>query len=229
MDPNQNQPSNQVPSIKQPGNWSPLNDPSYDVQPPKKSFFSQYKKLIIISSVALVVLIGLAIAGAMSSPKKTNQTDLAGPTTNVELANYDKQKFSMSYAKGLSIALDEAYDEGNSWYLLFAENAENSAYNLAVYVTKDKPYYSSSEEGLYEQQDTGVELLNIVTSEVTLAGSKTQKSVGEITGNDGKQLYSVFSSVNIGDQYVLVTAKYPKNDSRINDSFDAMIGSIKLK
>lgn len=229
MDPNQNQPSNQVPSIKQPGNWSPLNDPSYDIQPPKQTFFSKYKKLVIISVIALVILVGLTIVAAISPPGGTKGSNLAGPTTNVELTNYDKQKFSMSYAKGLNISIDEAYEEGDSWYLLFAENTENPPYSLAVYVTKDKPFYSSSEEGLYEQQDAGVELSNIVTTDIILAGSKAQKSVGEIIGGDGRQLYSVFTSVNIGDQYVLVTAKYPKDNSQINDSFDATVGSIKLK
>lgn len=228
MPPENNQNSNQIPSIKQPGNWSPLNDYSNDIPPPKKSFLSRYKKLIIITAIALVVLIALTIAGATSSPSD-KKNDLTGPTTNVELSSYDKQKFSMSYANGLNIAIDEAYEEDSSWYLLFAENTENSPYNLAVYVTKDKPFYSSSEEGLYEQQDSGVELSNIVTTDVVLAGSNTQKTVGEITDSDGKQLYSVFTSVNIGDQYVLVTAKYPKDNTQINDSFDAMIGSIKLK
>ena len=225
MNPNQNQPTNNIPSIKQSGNWSPLNDPSYDL-PPQPSFFKRWKKLIIIVAVSVVFLIGLAITASLTSPSAKYQE---GPKTSLQLENYDKQFFSMSYPKGLNISIDEGSVDGKSWYLSFAENIENSPYNLSVYSTDQAPFYSSSEEGLLEQQELGVEVTNVSTSDVVLAGVQTKKSVGQITSSDGKDYYVVFSGTNVGERYVMVTARYLKDNTLIHDSFDAVIGSIKLK
>lgn len=229
MNPNQNQPESNIPSIKQPGNWSPLNDYSNDFQPPKPSLFSRYKKLIIVSVIAIIVLVGLAIASAATKPKTETQGFVPGPTTSVQTANYDQVKFSMIYAKDLKIAIDEASGDQNDWLLLFAENSENSPYNLSVYVTDEEPFYQSSEEGLFETQDLGVEPINIVTSDISVAGVKTQKSIGEIQKSDNLNYYVAFTSAKVGEQYVVVSATYPKDNTQIHDSFDAMVGSIKLK
>ncbi len=229
MNPDQNQPGSNIPSIKQPGNWSPLNDYSNDFHPPKPSLFSKYKKLIIVSSVAILLLIGLAIAGSASKQKTETEGFVPGPTTSVETSNYDQAKFSMIYAKDLQIAIDEASADQNSWFLLFAEDAENSPYNLSIYVTNEVPFYQNSEEGLLESQDLGNVPINIVTSDVTLAGVKTQKSIGEILKSDNLNYYVAFTSAKIGEKYVVVSATYAKDNAQIHNSFDAMIGSIKLK
>jgi hypothetical protein len=227
MNPNQNQPNNQIPSIKQPGNWSPLNDPTYDLPPPKKSFFSKYKKLIIISSVAVILLVGLAIVESLGSSNSAS-TNLEGAKTSVELSNYDGQKFSMSYAKSMNIVIDEPSEDSAEWYLMFGKDIEESDYTVSVYLTEEAPFYADSEEGAREQLGVGVEPTNLVTSDVVVAGVSTPKTVGEYS-QDGKDYYVAYTDVKIGDQYLSISATYPTDNAEIHDSFDAMVGSIKLK
>ena len=227
MNPNQNQPTNSIPSIKQPGNWSPLQEFSNDSQPPKQSFFSRYKKLIIITGISLIILVSLTVLGSLMG----EQTDgyIEGPKTTVALSQYDKERFSMSYPNGLNTLIDEVTEDGKGWFLLFSDASENPPYTLSVYLTSQDPLFVSNEEGLANQQEEGVTAQNVITNDVALAGATAKKSLGEIKGTDGKDYYVAFSYVQIGENFILVNAKYPKDNKEIHDSFDAVIGSIKLK
>lgn len=228
MNPNQN-PHDNLPSIKQPGNWSPLGNYSNDLPPPQKqSFFSKYKKLIIVSIIAVLLLIGMAIAGSLSkskTPKVANKVNVHA-TTNVPLTSVSNAKFSLDYPKSLNIISDLATPD-DGWLVVLGQN--NAPPRIEIALTKNAPFYVNSEEGLTEQQSLGVEPINVITTDVVIAGIQTKKSVGEVTGDDGKQLNTVFTSAKVGDKYIVVSGYYPKDNQDINDSFDAMLGSISLK
>lgn len=220
MYPEQN---NGVPSIKQPGNWSPLNDYSNDMlpQPPKESFFGRYKKLLIVCGVAFVLLIGLAILASLTSKKTTTAS------TNVEMTSYSGSQFSMSYPKDLNIISDESDQEGG-WSLLIGPDKESVDSNVSVFVTRAEQLYVDAEDGLKSQQDDGVEVQEIKTADVSIAGQTTQKATGVITDDQGNRLTVAFAYVKSGDTYIVVAAKYPEGTKVIDDSFDAMLSSIKL-
>lgn len=220
--------NNNVPSIKQPGNWSPLDNYTNDVQPPKQSFFSRYKKLIIVSIVALVLLIGLAILASLTDSKKGQNSNIAGSKTSVQMQSYDGRNFSMTYAKGLDILpINSANDDGNQ--LILSDGGDNPSYDISINISTDDPLYASSEDGLKSNLNGEDIPSNLQTSDVVMAGNSTQKTVGELTDNNGITYYFVYSGVNVGGKFVMLTAKYAKDNSLINDSFDAMLGSIKLK
>ena len=228
MNPNQNQNQyNNVPSIKQPGDWSPLSNYSNDVPPPqKKSFFSKYKKLIIVSVIAILLLIGMAVVASLSKSKTAKVANKVNvhATTNVPLTFVSNDKFSLDYPKSMNIISDlSTPDDG--WLVVLGQNVAR----IEIALTKNAPYYADSEEGLAEQQALGVEPINVTTTDVVIAGIQTKKSVGEVTGDDGKQLNTVFTSAKVGDKYIVVSGYYPKDNQDINDSFDAMLGSISLK
>ncbi len=221
MNPQQN---NGIPSIKQPGNWSPFQDYSNDMMPqePKQSFFGRYKKLLIVSGVALVLLLGLAILASMS--KKENST----VNSPVEMTQYSGSLFDMSYAKDLNIISDES-DQDGGWALMIGPDKESADSNISVYVTKTEQLYVDAEDGLKNQQDDGVDVQDIKTSDVTLANQTVSKATGTITDEQGKRATVAFVYVKDGDNYIVVSAKYPEGTKNIDDSFDAMLSSIKLK
>lgn len=227
MDPNQNQPNNNIPSVKQPGNWNPWMDFNNDAQPPqKKSFFSKNKKFIIIIASVMVVFLGLIIVASLSDTK-SDRTE--GATTTVPLSSYEKDLFSMQYPTGLNILNDEKLEEEAGWYLRLAEDSESSPYYVSVLVTQESPVFGSYEQGLQDQLDSEVIPNNVITSDVVVAGYQTKKAVGEIQKEDGKEYYVAFTYVEADGKHVIISAEYQKDNSQIHDSFDAMVGSIEIK
>lgn len=227
MNPEQNQQSN-IPSIKQPGNWSPLDNYTNDMPPPKQSFVARYKKLIIVSAVAVLLLVGLAVLTALTSPKKASDQNLEGAKTYLETVSYSDSSLSLNYLKGLNILENKDLSSGE-YQLVLAENTDNSPYNISINISEQDPLYPTSADGLNSNIPGDVQLTNVLTTDVVMAGKQTQKSYGELVGEDGKSYYEVYTGVNINSKFVTVNAEYPKDDKNINDSFDAMLGSIKLK
>ncbi len=220
MYPEQN---NGIPSIKQPGNWSPLNDFSNDMLPqaPKQSFFGRYKKLLIVAGGAFILLLGLAVVASLSSSKN-------GTNASIDMQSYSGSVFDMTYAKGLNVISDESDQEGG-WALMIGPDKESAASSISIYVTKADQLYKDSEEGLINQQDSGQDVKEIKTTDVKLAGESTQKSSGVVLDDQGNRITVVFSYVKSGDNYIVVSAKYPEGTKIIDDSFDSMLESIKLK
>jgi len=227
----QNNPGNQPtsnPGGGPDGAWDFLyNQPD---SPKKESFFSRYKKLIIIAGSAFVLLIVLGIVASLSSngSSTTKTSSLEVPTTTVSTTAYDGKYFSMSYASSLKINADEVLEDEEGWFLQLADDPELPAYDIAVRVSSEVSPYADSEEGVRELIDPGNQPNNVVTTDVLLAGEPTKKSVGEFT-NDLDDVYLVYTSAQIGDKYITVSGMYSRSNQEINDSFDAMIGSIKLK
>lgn len=232
MDPNQQPQYNNIPSIKQPGEWSPVSDQTYIMPPPKKPFLGRYKRLVIIFVVAMVVLVGVAVMATLTTNKNGKSDNLPGSTTSVSMTNYDGKTFSMQYPQGLSIIADEEIDEENSgWYLLIMDDQSDSAakYSIYVSVSKDDPFYIDDEDAINQEVDDGVSVSNFRSSEVVLAGNKTTKGEADYVGSEDQNYVTRYSQTKIGDKYISVFAYNLADDSRINDSFDAMLGSIRLK
>ena len=104
-----------------------------------------------------------------------------------------------------------------------------AASSISIYVTKADQLYKDSEEGLINQQDSGQDVQEIKTTDVKLAGESTQKSSGVVLDDQGNRITVVFSYAKSGDNYIVVSAKYPEGTKIIDDSFDSMLESIKLK
>lgn len=219
-----NQPSNNVPSIKQPGNWSPFDNYTNDIPPPKQSFFSKYKKLIIVSAVSIVLLITLAV---LASTSDTSNKYTEGPSTDVTMASLENSTLSMSYPEGMMI-VNNAVDEAGDYGLYIVTN-QDSLTGVSVSVMSADPLYGDATTGLSSNQTSGSEPTNITESDVVMAGQQTTKAVGDITSEDGKTYKAVYAGVMVGSKFVMVTAEYLPDNSNMADSFDAMIGSIKLK
>lgn len=229
MNPNQQPQYNNVPSIKQPGNWSPMNDPSYNLPPPKKSLFGRYKKLIIIAAVALILLIGVAVLAAVTSTKSDQSQNLSGATTSVKMTNYDGQKFSMQYPEIANKVADEASDAPDSWFLLLMDQSESPKYKISVLVSSDDPFYADDENAISELVDNGIKPSSFKSSDVVMAGNKTTKGEAEYTDNNGQNFYARYAHTKIGDKNISVFMYNTTDNTQLNDSFDATVGSIKLK
>lgn len=161
--------------------------------------------------------------------KKAGGGDYINSTaqTTVELADYDKEVFSMRYPKTLSILTDEALDDQAGWYLSLQQTAESSDYEVSVLLSAVAPEYINGEEAVNELVDEG-DLTNVQTSDVVMAGVRTQRTTAEYTV-DEQQYYIVYAHAQVGDQHIEFTANYDKKRVEITDSMDAVLGSIKLK
>lgn len=213
------------------GAWDFLN--SGDPQPPKKeSIFKRYKMLIIIagSSIFLLLLVAILAAASSTGSKTANNDDyIAGPTTSVSTNTYDSEYFSMVYAQALKINIDESVVAPPGWFVQFAEEVEPSPYDIKIQIGNEPSIYESGEEAVSELLEPGVEPTNVVSSDITVAGVAAKKTVGEYTGTQGEERYVVYTTAQVGSEYVIVSGTYPKANQEITDSFDAMVGSIKLK
>lgn len=215
------------------GAWDFLNSNQPLPPPQKESIFKRYKMLIIIAAGSLIFLVLVAILAA-ASPSKNSESGasgdyIAGPTTSVSTNTYDGQYFSMIYAQALRINIDESVVAPPGWFVQFAEEVEPSPYELSLQIGNEPSIYESGEEAVSELLDPGVEPTNIVTSDITVAGVSAKKTVGEYTGSQGEERYVVYTTAQVGDEYVIVYGTYPKANQEITDSFDAMVGSIRLK
>ena len=223
------QPQNQNPR-PQPspnGAWDFLNTPE---PPQKQSFFKTNRKIIIIVGLVFGLLILLAVIAAASGGGSVKKpSNLEGPTTSVPTTDYNKETLSFKHASVLNVLVDEQNEEGSGWYVLFNEDKDSSDYNILVKTSTSAPIYADGTEAVSELLDVGVEPTNVVSSDVILAGEHAKKTVGEFTGADGREYYVVYSNAKVGSLYVTVSGTYLKDRQDITDSFDAMIGSIKLK
>lgn len=238
MQPNQqptyptNQPSAQGPSGGN-GAWDFLNTPA---EPPKKkSLFARNKKLFIIAVSAIVILVVLAVVAATTAPQESDDSSTNGEkptlaTTSVPLTKYDGQYFSVDYASSLKINIDEALEDPDGWFLHFAEDPEFFTYDIAVQAGDEQPAYENGTDAIEAfLAEEGYTPTNVITPAVVLAGVDSIKTVGEYTDSSGSERYVVYATAQVGDKYVIVNGTYPKDNTDIVDSFDAMIGSIKLK
>lgn len=223
-------PQNQIPNNPQPnsnGAWDFLNTPE-PVKP--KSFFQRNKKFILIVGISFGILMLAAVLAVATGGGGTKKiSNIEGPSTTVPLSSYDKDALSFQHANELNVALDEQNDGEPGWIILFAEEKDSSDYLISVKTSTEAPIYADGVEAVSELLDVDVEPKNVVTTDVVLAGQRAQKTVGEFTGEDGREYYVVYTNTQVGEQYVTASGTYLKEKQNITDSFDAMIGSIKLK
>ncbi len=204
--------------------WAFLNSPS---EPPKQpSLFAKYKKLILFMLVPMIII--TILAAIYSFTKKDSSLPLA--QTNVATSQYDGQYFSMNYASSLRKDTDEKLEDGsNGWFLSFAEeDYENTKYKIFVKVSDQPPNEEASQESLNQVVDEGIELSNITSSEVSLAGDTATKYVGEYT-NDIATKNVFYVTTHKNGKYLTVSGEYNKDNSDISNSLDAMLDSVKLK
>lgn len=224
IDPNQHQTSPQHYN----GAWDFLNTPDQPPKPP--SFFARYRKLIIIASVSLFILVGLSVVSVLMAPASDEPAvNLESSATTVELKDYQGSVLSFKYPANLRINLDEAVEEPKGYFVQLAEDSENSTYDIAVQTMQGDSPYQSGEEAVTELLELGLEAKNTVTTDVEMAGGVTKKTLAEYTDAAGIEKYVVYAAVKNGDVTVMATAMYPRDQSEITDSFNALIASIALK
>lgn len=229
MPPNSND-HNQQPNNPQAysGAWDFLNTPD---QPPKQpSFFSRYKKLIIIASVSLFILVGLSALSFVFAPQsEESAVNVESSATTVELKDYQGAELTFKYPANLRINLDEAVEEPKGYFVQLAEDSEISTYDVAVQTMQGDSPYTSGEEAVTELLELGEEAKNPVTTDVEMAGGTTKKTIAEFIDSAGTEKYVVYAAIKNGDRTVMATAMYPRNQTEITDSFNALIASISLK
>ena len=193
--------------------------------PVKQSFFRRNKKISLIVGIALGVLLLVTVLAVVSGGN--SKSKLKSATTNVELAQYSKDVFSMQYAKSLKINNDDKTDDG--WLVTFADDPEISNYGLDVRITTSEPIFIDGNDALANQLEDDTETRESVTSDVVIAGKTGSKTVAKFTGIDDKEYYVVYAEVQIGSKFVELSGIYPVTSADIHNSLDAMLGSIKLK
>ena len=230
MNPNQpsQYPSNSMPPNRADNAWDFLSAPE-PLKPP--SLYQKNKKFIWLVGGLLGFMLILLIIAVIASPgSDTNgpqNGSLEGPTTEVPTTIYEGEQLSMSYASSLNINIDEA-KEDDGWFINFNDNVDAPSYDLSVDVSFEASPYVDGEDAVREMLEEGQEPSNIVTSEVVMAGFTSQKTVAEFSDEVG-QWYLVYATVEAGDRFLTVSGRYQKQLQEITDSFDAMIGSIRLK
>jgi len=225
MQPNNQNIPQQQPNPKYTGAWDFLNTPE---QPPKKpSFFDQNKKLVIISALAMVLLLVLSVVAIISAPEQNQNNSVNGPTTDVPLTVYSGQLFSMSYASTMTIQTDEATEDPLGWFLNFSDNIENPSYDLSVEVNNQYPSFIDGADAIANLVNVSGEGDKEV-SRVSIGGVETDKTTIKTTNNFGEESVAVYAGTQVGNKYVSIYGKYPKNNLDIANSFDAMAGSIKV-
>jgi len=210
------------------GAWDFLNTPDQPPRPP--SFFARYKKLIIIASTSLFILVGLSVLSVfMAPPSEESAVTVESSATTVELKDYQGAELSFKYPANLRINLDEAVEEPKGYFVQLAEDSENSTYDIAVQTMEGDSPYVSGEEAVAELLELGQEAKNPVTTDVEMAGGTTKKTIADYVDSAGIEKYVVYAAIKNGDKTVMATAMYPKDRSEITDSFNALIASISLK
>lgn len=212
------------------GNWSPVGNTPLQPSPDPRA---KRMKIVLISfGVIMTLLVIVAVIAATrgdDQPAAQQQEYIAGPETDVPLTEQDVAKFSMRYPSSLNLAENQELPEENGWFLLLSEeDIENSAYELIVKVSNVEPDYVDGEEAVFEINPVEADPYNLQVSDVVTAGTRAKKTTAEFM-NGGVPYVVAYSMVRVGDRYVEVSALYPKDQEEIVRSFDAMIGSIRLK
>ncbi len=205
--------------------WSFLNNPSQPPKPP--SLLARYKKLFLFVLVPMIIITILAVV--YSATKKSSSLPVA--QTSVTTTQYDGQYFSMKYPSSLRKDLDEKLeDDSDGWYLSFAEEDYlNSSYKISVKVTNEPPNEEASADILNQVVDQeSVQINNLTSSEVNMAGNTTTKYVGDYVSEKGDR--SVFYATTLKDnKYITFSGDYVKTNTDITNSLDAILSSITLK
>lgn len=232
QDPYQYQkPDNNLPPVQQSSNalWSPVGgSPLTPVPDPR----AKRMKLMMIAFGVLagLLLIAVVVAATSGNQGATKQQDyVAGPETDVPLTDQEVDKFTMRYPSSLALLENVELPEEDGWYLLLSEeDVEASPYNVSVKVSTEELEYADGEEAVFELNPSESDPYNIQVSDVVTAGVPTKKTTAEYM-QDGVAKVVAYSASKVGNRNVEVIAQYPKDNEDINRSFDAMIGSIKLK
>ncbi len=203
-----------------------------DLQPtytPQPTGNTRTKKILIIGIGSLVILLIIAVIAALAAPSKNtgipkgSDSYIAGPSTTLPQDTYNGKLLSLSYPKGLELSVgEELSGEYGQAVVLNAENTE-----IKVLVSGQAPEYADGEEGVSEAAPSDVDVVNIQTKDVLNSGQKSQKTTGNFQLN-GIDYVVVYSHTLVGERHVVVTAVYPQANTLVKDSFDALLGSIKL-
>lgn len=230
---NQNMNTSPQPPPNQSGAWDFLNTP--DQPPPKPSFLARNKKFVILAGGALAILLIVTVLatvfGNSSSNTGTTAGNLPGATTTVPLKEHSNDVFTVNYPDVLNAVTDEKIDDEGEigWYTLLAKSSDNLEEKVSIVLSNEAPAYENGEEAVRAMLDEGLEPSNVTTKDVVVAGSNVTKTVAEFTGVDSKEYQAIYASVEISDNFVSFNAMYSKDSQPLIDSFDAMVGSFKLK
>lgn len=210
---------------------NPYSFASFTPAPPEGSH--RRKKLYLMAGISLGILLLLGLIAAMSGDKKTATSVMeraaSNAQTSVEMADYDQQGFSLKYPKGLNVLTSEALEDQPGWFLDFRPSENEASYSVSLLSSNVESEYESGEDAITELADDGVEPHNIQTSDVVVAGVKSKKTTASFT-RDGVEYIMVYVYAHTDKQHYLeVTATYDKKLTNITDSFDVMLGSIKIK
>ncbi len=211
--------------------WTPAGPNSPFITPSVDPRVKRRKILLITVGILMSLLVLIAIVATYTGNSGRNSVEqeyIEGPTTDVALSDQDAPLFSIRYSSELEVLINEELTDEDGWFLGLAESEENSSYNINVRVSTNEPEFIDGEEAVFELTPTEGDPYNVDTSDVVTAGVRTKKTTGEYTQNDANYIVA-YSVAKVGERYVEVTALYPKDNQTITKSFDAMLGSIRLK